>query len=163
MKAESLQMHIRWGIRRDFPGLLQVEQQCFNNPWTEQDFLAFLRKRQNIVQVAELGDTVVGFIAYTLLRSHYLVERFAVLPNFRLRGIGRQLCEKLTGKKLQNKRSHVRCFVPESNLPAQKFFRALGWPANGVERRHFEDEDAYRFEKRIERETADIDSEQATA
>ncbi len=42
-EKEQVRVHIRWMIRRDMPEVLQTEQESFEYPWTEEDFLRCLR------------------------------------------------------------------------------------------------------------------------
>src|SRR5687768_6635477 len=61
-EKEQARVHIRWMIRRDMPEVLSIETQCFEFPWTEEDFLRCLRQRNCIGMVAEQGEKVVGFM-----------------------------------------------------------------------------------------------------
>jgi len=51
-EKEQVKVHIRWMIRRDMQEVLQAEQQCFDQSWTEEDFLRCLRQRNCIGMVA---------------------------------------------------------------------------------------------------------------
>jgi ribosomal-protein-alanine N-acetyltransferase len=62
-----------------------------------------------------------------------------------MQGIGRQMAEKLMGKLSSQHRTAITLEVRETNLPAQLFFRSLGFRATNVLRSYYEDspEDAY--------------------
>jgi hypothetical protein len=60
-------LHIRWMIRRDFPRVLPLEEQF--GTWTEDDFLRCLRQRNCIGMVVEVGEELVGYMVYELLRT----------------------------------------------------------------------------------------------
>ena len=60
--SSLLPVHIRWMIRRDMPSVLAIEQECFEFPWYEDDFVRCLRQRNCIGMVAELDDKVVGYM-----------------------------------------------------------------------------------------------------
>ena len=68
-EKEQVKVHIRWMIRRDMQEVLQAEQQCFDQSWTEEDFLRCLRQRNCIGMVAEAGDKVIGFMIYELHKN----------------------------------------------------------------------------------------------
>ena len=40
---QQLKVHIRWMIRRDMPEVLDVENDGFEFPWSEDDFIRCLR------------------------------------------------------------------------------------------------------------------------
>ena len=97
-KSTSTSVHIRWMIRRDMPEVLQIEQQSFEFPWSEEDFIRCLRQRNCIGMVAEYEERVVGFMIYELHKSRLHILNFAVSPDCRRHSIGGQMVEKLIGK-----------------------------------------------------------------
>lgn len=138
-------VHIRWMIRRDMPEVLAIEHASFEYPWCEEEFLRVLRQRNCIGMVAEYGERIVGFMIYELHRNKIHVLDFAVHPEFRRRGVGRQMIHKLVGKLSGQRRNRIALYVRESNLAAQLFYRVSGFRATEVIREHYLDtgEDAY--------------------
>lgn len=152
MLASKIKVTARWLIRADMPAVLKIEQASFEEPWSGEDFLRVLRQRSVIGMVAEIdGDKVVGYMLYELFRDKFHLLNFAVAPDYRLRRIGAQMMAKLTTKLGARKRRRITIDLRESNLPAQKFFRRMGFLATRVARDYFEDtgEDAYVMEYRI--------------
>jgi ribosomal-protein-alanine N-acetyltransferase len=143
--AAQTRVHIRWMIRRDMPEVLAIEHASFEYPWCEEEFLRVLRQRNCIGMVAEQGDRIVGFMIYELHRNKIHVLNFAAHPDFRRRGVGRQMVAKLVGKLSGQRRNRIAISVRETNLAAQLFFRVVGFRATGVVREHYPDsgEDAY--------------------
>ena len=144
-EQERLQIHVRWMIRRDMAEVLEVEQEAFEFPWSDEDFTRCMRQRNCIGMVAEMADSVVAFMIYELHRSRLHVLNFAVRRSHRRLGIGTQMMEKLTGKLTPERRSRIVLEVRERNLPAQLFFRSLGYRAISVLKDFYQDttEDAY--------------------
>ncbi len=132
-------------IRRDMPEVLNIEAQSFEFPWSEDDFIRCLRQRNCIGMVAECDEQVVGFMIYELNRNLLHVLNFAVRSDFRRRGLGSQMLDKLVGKLSQQRRNRITLEVRESNLAAQLFFRRAGFRAVSVLRDYYEDttESAY--------------------
>jgi ribosomal-protein-alanine N-acetyltransferase len=95
--------------------------------------------------VAESGDSVVAFMIYELHRSRLHVLNFAVARSHRRLGIGTRMMEKLVGKLSPERRNRIVLEVRETNLPAQLFFRSLGFRAISVLKDFYQDttEDAY--------------------
>jgi len=150
-QKQEVRVHIRWMIRRDMPEVLSIESQSFEFPWTEEDFINCLRQRNCIGMVAEHDDHVVGFMLYELNKTRIRVLNFAVGENFRRRGAGSQMMAKLIGKLSSQKRSRITLEVRETNLPAQLFFRKIGFRAVSVLRQFYADtpEDAYLMQYRF--------------
>jgi ribosomal-protein-alanine N-acetyltransferase len=163
--SAPLPVHIRWMIRRDMPEVLAIEKHCFEFPWHDEDFIRCLRQRNCIGMVAEAAERVVGFMIYELHKSRLHILNFAVHENFRRRSVGRQMAKKLVGKLSRERRSRVMLEIRETNLPAQLFFRSLGFRAVSVLREFYEDtpEDAYLMQFRYTAAAAAVvDDEQPT-
>lgn len=145
---QKLDVQIRWSIRRDMPEILAIESECFGyDMWTEDDFIQCLKQRNCIGMVAEHNERIVGYMVYELLKGSLHILNFAVHPNYRRRGIGSQLVEKLVAKLSQQRRTSLFLEVRETNLDAQLFFSRCGFWATDVLPGFYEDsnDDAYRF------------------
>ncbi len=158
---EHLQVYIRWMVRRDVPEVLEVENESFEFPWCEEDFIRCLQQRNCIGMVAEIdvgsevdekGDRVVaheivGFMIYELHKSRLHVRNFSVASAMRRRGVGTQIVAKLVSKLSRKHRTSIRTGVRETNLAAQQFFRSQGFCATSVLRGAYDDteEDEYVF------------------
>ena len=151
MIESSLNVHIRWMIRRDMPEVLAIESGGFANPWTEEDFIRCHRQRNCVNMVAELGDeTIASYVVYELHKNKIHALNLAVRSDLRRQGIGRQMIEKLIGKLSQQRRNVITTEVRESNLDAQLFLSANGFIATEVLKDFWIDtkEDAYAMQFR---------------
>ena len=155
-EPSGLGIHVRWMIRRDMPDVATIEREAFEFPWSEEDFTRCLRQRNCIGMVAEMADSVVAFMIYELHRSKLHVLNFAVLRSHRRLGVGTHMMDKLCGKLTADRRSRVVLEVRETNLPAQLFFRTLGFRATSVLKDFYQDttEDAYLMEYCFESQPA---------
>jgi ribosomal-protein-alanine N-acetyltransferase len=162
-ERELLRVHIRWMIRRDMPEVLLTEQQSFDYPWSEEDFLRCLRQRNCIGMVAEQGERVVGFMIYELHKTKLHILNFAVHPAYRRQRVGSQMVAKLVGKLSSHRRTRITLEVRETNLAAQLFFRSQSFLALRVLRAYYEDtgEDAYQMQYRIAAEASEEADEAA--
>ena len=147
---KKLRVHIRWMIRRDMAEVLDIERESFEFPWYEEDFIRCLRQRNCIGMVAEHGDRVVGFMIYELHKTRLHIINFAVAEAFRGCDVGRQMADKLISKLSSQRRTRITLEVRETNLPAQLFFKQLGFRATSVLRSYYDDspEDAYLMQYR---------------
>lgn len=143
--GSGLGVHVRWMIRRDMAEVEAIERESFEFPWSEEDFTRCLSQRNCIGMVAEMADSVVAFMIYELHRAKLHVLNFAVLRSHRRLGIGSRMMEKLIGKLTPDHRGRILLEVRETNLPAQLFFRSLGFRATSVLKDFYQDstEDAY--------------------
>jgi len=149
--SKQINVHIRWMIRRDHSEVVAIENQSFEFPWSEDDFIRCLRQRNCIGMVAEHDDRVVGFHVFEMHQARLHILNFAVHPDYRRRGIGRQMLDGLSRKLTLQRRNRIVCEVRETNLDAQLFFYSQGYRVVGVIRDFYEDspEDAYLFQYRL--------------
>jgi len=139
-------MEIRWLIRRDMESVLAIENDSFEYPWSEEDFLTMLRTRNCIGMVAmspykseEEPGEVIGYMIYELHKGYIGMHNFAVSREHRREGVGTALIEKLTGKLSFERRTALTLEVQEENLTAQQFFRSQGFKATEVLYGHYEE------------------------
>ena len=149
-QKQEVRVHIRWMIRRDMPEVLAMEDEGFEFPWLEDDFIRCLRQRNCIGMVAEYEDRVVGFMIYELHKNRIHVLNFAVAADYRHCGVGSQMIAKLIAKLSAQRRNRIMLEVRETNLDAQLFFRDNGFRAVSVLRSYYSDtpEDAYLMQYR---------------
>jgi ribosomal-protein-alanine N-acetyltransferase len=150
---QQLDVQIRWLIRRDMPEVLQIERNSFATAWSDEDFLCCLRQRNCIGMVAEANHQIVGFMIYELHKAKLHILNFAVAPEFRRHGVGKQMVLRLIDKLSQQRRNEILLDLRESNLEGQLFFRTQGFRAVKVVRCHYDDtaEDAYIMQFRLDR------------
>lgn len=122
-------MDIRWMIRRDMPQVLAIENEAFENPWTESDFVHSLRERNVIGMVATTDDgkNVIGYMLYSLKQKKVDLLNIAVHSAFRRKETGRELIEVLKRKLRQQKRESIEAVVRETNFPAQMWLKSCGF------------------------------------
>jgi ribosomal protein S18 acetylase RimI-like enzyme len=163
---------LRCMVQRDLPHVLHIEQQASTPRWTLQDFLTVFQSGDTASWVAEISGRVVGFVVYSVtpqvdeeepVSESEAKARFAdgeqtprpvricllnigVAPEWRRRGIGRALLERLN-KKLRVTQDCIQAMVPESNLPIQLFLKHSKCRAVRVLRSYYHDEDAYLMER----------------
>ncbi len=144
--------HVRWAIRKDVPSIIEIENLCFDRPWSEEDFIRCLRQRNCIGMVLDVDDAVLGFMVYELHKNKLHILNLAVHPDHQCMGYGRTMIDKLKSKLYFQRRNRIMLEVRESNVGAQLFFRSQGFRAISVLRDFYEDttEDAYLMQYRVE-------------
>jgi ribosomal-protein-alanine N-acetyltransferase len=157
---EDLQLHIRWMIRRDMPEVLEIENESFEFPWTDEDFIRCLRQRNCIGMVAESEGRVLGFMIYELHNTRIHLLNFAVAAQYRRQGVGSRMVDKLVSKLSHQRRTRIALEVRETNLAAQLFFRQNGFRAVSVLKNFYEDspEDAYVMQYRYRAKPVELES-----
>lgn len=150
----GLKVHIRWMLRRDIPEVLNIEKECFEFPWSEDDFIRCLRQRNCIGMVAEHDEKVVGFMIYELPKTKIHLLNIATAVQYRRQGVATQMAAKLVSKLANQRRNKIVLEVRETNLNAQLFLRDVGFKAVSVLKNFYEEshEDAYSMQYRANTE-----------
>ena len=154
-------------IRSDMPIIMDIERECFEFPWLEDDFIRCLRQRNCIGMVAKRPDNIrgqtgdpIGFMIYELHRTRLHVLNIAVASDYQRQGIGYQLVDKLR-EKLESSRTSIVLEIRETNLDAQLFFKHAGFRAVSILRNYYDEspEDAYLMQyHKIEQQQALVGS-----
>lgn len=88
------------------------------------------------VLVAEIDGEVVGFLSllfpYGLTGVRALIDELAVEPAHRRQGIGASLVEAAVRLARRRGCSHLLVDTSRANEPAQAFYRACGFPTEGI-------------------------------
>ena len=106
---DKIMVHVRWMIRRDMPEVLGIEESSWGLPWSEEDFIRCLRRRNCIGMVAEYDERVVGFMLYELHKNRLHILNLVSSPYFRRRGVGTSMVNKLADKPIDP--TH-QCAIP---------------------------------------------------
>lgn len=134
-------LQIRWMMRDDLPQVLAIENDLFEYPWSEEDFIRTLRRRNCIGMVADAGGAeetlLIGFMIYELGKRRIRLLSLSVHPAYQRCGVGRALVDKLKTKLFMLRRPVILAEVCDSNLDAHLFFRAQGFRAVSVLRSFF--------------------------
>jgi ribosomal-protein-alanine N-acetyltransferase len=146
-----MKTHIRWMILRDMPEVLAIEAASFDAPWSKDDFIRVLHQRNCIGLVVDDDQRVRGFLVYEIQERGINILDFAVSPDVRRQGIGRQLIDKMVYKLSAQRRLRLLADVRETNVGAQLFLRQMGFRAVHILHGTYDDstEDAYRMRYRI--------------
>lgn len=126
----------------DLAAVLQLEQDNFEFPWSRKEFVLQLKQKRIIGAVAEHDGEIVGYMVYQNVSDDCVrqVSLISVCAKEKRRSVGRLMIEVL-----QSKCEIIYTMVRESNLPAQLFFKKMGFVCSEIKRGQYEstDEDAY--------------------
>jgi ribosomal-protein-alanine N-acetyltransferase len=134
-------------VKKDLPDVVKVEQSAFGEPWGDDEFKYYLKKRNCIGKVATYNEKIVGFVVYEVNEDSITILNMAVDYTKQRRKIGTEIIKHVQ-QKIGGKREKITVVIRETNLDAQLFFKAMGFKALSVIRDFYADitEDAYLME-----------------
>ncbi|MFB3902765.1 MAG: ribosomal protein S18-alanine N-acetyltransferase [Acidobacteriota bacterium] len=127
---------LRRMLYSDLPEVLAIEKVCFSDPWPEFAFLQALGSSSCYLRVAKKDGRVAGYLIGYVTAPEIHIANVAVSPPFRRQGVAKRLLLDV----LQN--PELRCTravldVRESNQPALKLYRGLGFRTIGRRPRYY--------------------------
>jgi ribosomal-protein-alanine N-acetyltransferase len=132
--------------------ILEIEKNSFEKKvaFPKEYFLELSKKWPEGFLVAKLGGEIVGYAVGEKDKDSGLIVSVAVKKEWRRRGIGRKLIEKLLENFKKEGMKIVFLHVREENREAINFYQALGFKIiELVENYYSNGENAYLMEKSL--------------
>ncbi|MGN0980605.1 MAG: ribosomal protein S18-alanine N-acetyltransferase [Candidatus Avoscillospira sp.] len=104
-----------------------LEQVCFSDPWSEQSVRSELNNPLSLWLTALDGDTVAGYVGSQTVLDEADIMNVAVAPEYRRRGIARQLLDRLRDLLAAQGVRSLTLEVRASNGPAIALYESLGY------------------------------------
>ena len=133
-------VEIRKMTVEDIPAVVALDQASFSLPWPERSFRFELTQNEaSRCWVAVADGRVVGMIVNWLLVDEAHVATLAVHPEYRRRGIARDLLahslRSMVGEGAVSSFLEVR----ESNVAARAMYRKFGYEDTGRRKAYYKD------------------------
>ena len=136
---------IRRMRQEDVPGVLQVEEESFSQPWSARAFHMELESPIAYYLVAEDREgKILGYAGFWGILDQGDITNIAVRKDARRAGVGRQLLEKLIHLALLRGTARLNLEVRASNTGAIALYESFGFSQVGRRRGFYQkpEEDA---------------------
>lgn len=122
--------------------LYYIEQNCFDNPWTEKMLECELNSPLSILETEERDGKNVGYALGRVVADEAELLKICVLSDWRKQGIAEKMLRTLLGKMREN--GAAACFleVRSKNAPAIALYQKLGFEQIALRRNYYPDDDA---------------------
>jgi ribosomal-protein-alanine N-acetyltransferase len=135
------ELEYREATKADIVGMAELDNICFTIPWSLAEFKAeILKNHLAFYLVCTHGSTIVGYAGLWAIEPEGHITNLAVHPDYRRRGIGSQLLEKLL--KQSRERLGLNKFTLEvriSNVGAIKLYSRFGFKLAGHRKMYYKD------------------------
>ncbi|WP_026702944.1 ribosomal protein S18-alanine N-acetyltransferase [Salibacterium aidingense] len=131
---------IRFMEERDIEGILQVEHDSFQMPWTRYAFFNELTNNQFAhYLVAEWKEEIIGYCGVWLIIDEAHITNIAVHSSFRGYHIGELLLKNVLDMAHAYGARTMTLEVRVSNLIAQSLYKKLGFQPGGIRKNYYTD------------------------
>jgi ribosomal-protein-alanine N-acetyltransferase len=135
-----LNVELRALEARDLDAVEEIERASYPTPWSRSMFAAELQKPSSLAIGAyhEAGG-LVGYAIVSRYVDAWHLMNIAVIPEFRRRGIGQSLLERVFEITETDPRRGYTLEVRVSNAEAIRLYERLGFEARGIRRGYYTD------------------------
>jgi ribosomal-protein-alanine N-acetyltransferase len=131
------EIEIRPMDESDVEAVACVERACYQFPWSEGIFRDCLRVGY-LCRVIEIGGVLVGHAILSIGAGEAHVLNVCVRPEFRCRGVGRQMMNYLLDRAAAAGMFEAFLEVRPSNTAAIRLYQAMGFEQIGVRRGYYQ-------------------------
>ncbi len=145
------EIEIRPAAPGDMPGIMRIERASFPTPWSELMFEAEFIKDSGVFITAKCENSLIGYACGWYAADEFHLANLAVAPEFRGRGGGKKLLQKIIACVKSKNISCVILEVRHRNMPAISLYEKFGFRPVAKRKRYYgdTDEDAVLMELRL--------------
>jgi ribosomal-protein-alanine N-acetyltransferase len=126
----------------DVPALLELERRSFSHPWTVRHFREALTDERTDVLVLRgrqgAATAIVGYCIVQTVVDEAHIHDLAVHEDLRRQGLARWLLGVTLGRAAREGARRAYLEVRQSNWPAVRLYRSLGFEVVSVRRDYYE-------------------------
>ncbi|HEY5945752.1 MAG TPA: ribosomal protein S18-alanine N-acetyltransferase [Kofleriaceae bacterium] len=131
---------IRPATEADLDAIDEIEQHSFKAPWPRDTFKAELLREWARLDVGRIDGRLVAFCNYWLVTTELHILAIATHPDFRGRGLARQLLDHVLDVAQKAGCSLATLEVRRSNIPAIALYERAGFKVVHVRARYYQDD-----------------------
>ena len=123
----------------DLEQVVEIEQQNFSVPWTENGFFSFLLRSDTLFLVAKEEDRILGYLGIMMVLDEGEITNVSVAQTARRRGVGRLLVQTMLDKMRRAGLDMIHLEVRKSNTPAIRLYEQFAFVQDGERKNYYEE------------------------
>lgn len=121
----------------DIEAVVRLEQECFTESWSESLIRSGLGSKVDTCFVYQEQGWILGYSVIRILGDEGEIQRIAVYPQWRRRGIARKLMDTMVSFSRDRGVRAVALEVREGNQGARKLYESYGFRAEARRREYY--------------------------
>ena len=120
---------LRHATAADLPAIVEMERQCYSDPWPDTAFASLPGNKRVFFAVAERGPgrQVAGYVVAWYVMDEGELANLAVVPGLHGQGIGSALLDATLRDAIARNVSQMYLEVRESNIRARRLYESRGF------------------------------------
>lgn len=113
--------------------IMELEKNCFSEPWSEKSLKEALKnnKAHFLVAVDDVGN-VLGYVGFNYVYDEGYITNVAVFPQYRRCGVARKLLKTIIDFGYENNLKFISLEVRQSNIFAISLYNSLNFLSVGT-------------------------------
>jgi [ribosomal protein S18]-alanine N-acetyltransferase len=136
-KKWGVDMQLRKMLRADISRVMEIEAQCFEDPWSLDIMAGELTNPISSSLVLEEDGQILGFVVFWMVSDEFHLLDVAVCDEAKGRGLGRLLVSEAMDQGLKRALRYAILEVRESNSQALGLYRSLGFEVVGRRTKYY--------------------------
>jgi [ribosomal protein S18]-alanine N-acetyltransferase len=132
-------MNFRPMLAVDLDQVTEIEKVSMPSPWSKELFEEELKREQAHYFVMEEGNQVAGYMGYWEAPEEAHIITLAIHPDFRNRGLGRQMIDSCMGFAVKRGARLATLEVRESNDAAHRLYEKCGFRTIAIRKKYYSD------------------------
>lgn len=121
----------------DIENIAKIEQECFQDPWSEKSLFEELENPVADFFVAKIDGETAGYIGSFNVVGEVSITNVAVCEKFRKKGVATRLLEQLEKVSREKNAEFITLEVRESNENAIALYRKCGFSEVGLRKNFY--------------------------
>lgn len=117
--------------------MAQIEQEAFDQPWSERMFIPEVEDENAYYLVGVRGDEVICYGGFHKVLDEAHITNIAVRADSRGRGIGTLLMSELISRARMLGVKYMTLEVRDNNENAIKLYKSFGFTVEGIRKRYY--------------------------
>ncbi len=125
--------------KEDIKAVLEIEQECFETPWSENAFNMELKNEFAKYVVARVDGEIVGYGGLWMILDEGHITNIAVKEEYRGKGVGSKMLKLLICTCKENGIGSMTLEVRRGNESAKTLYKKYGFLEAGIRPKYYED------------------------
>lgn len=122
----------------DIPEVVSIERQCFSDPWSEKAFEDEMKNPLAVYFTVKEDGRCIGYCGFWNVSGEGGITNIAVAAEYRKRGVGALLIEKMIERAVFLGLSILTLEVRASNAAAQRLYERYGFEKIGIRPNYYQ-------------------------